>query len=53
MDAPLNCESRIAAHFGVSNKGRAADKMAQRYRALGMARESLHASRNRVDDKLA
>jgi len=26
-DAPLNpCESRIAAHFGVSNKGRAADK---------------------------
>ena len=26
-DAPLNpCESRIATHFGVSNKGRAADK---------------------------
>ncbi|MBR7800845.1 Tex family protein [Undibacterium fentianense] len=26
-DAPLNpCESRIAAHFGVSNKGRSADK---------------------------
>jgi uncharacterized protein len=26
-DAPLNpCESRIAAHFGVSNKGRPADK---------------------------